>query len=588
MGISMFNPQDDAALFRPVPVANETSQHSHSVTVPVVIIGGGPTGLLQAYLLSQLGVKCLIVERYPERLGAPKAHALSPRSLELLRQFNLDVREIRQLGTRRRDAFWVNFLTNLSGEQVGVLPYERMDVDVLRDTPEMIHNIPQPVFEQFITNVLAKDSNVDLRKGLSFVSLDQDSNGVTTTVEERATGHRFQIRSKYLIACDGASSKVRSFLGIESDGEDSYETMMTIHFNADLRRIVGKRVGMLHWIMDPLASGFIIAYDLSGNSVLISNFDANKYPVENWNNELCRKVVVSALGTEAPFDILSYRPWLLRRKVARSYRQGNVFLAGDAAHSFPPTGGLGLNSGLADVHNLAYKISFVLNGQAGESLLNTYEADRRHVAIVNSMQSVKNGQQIFGLLKTLGLGEDLVAARKNLYANIKDPAKMKAIDQGVEGQREHFDNLELHIGYVYGSQEIPPHASKYAPKFQVGARLPHAWIRMKDSILQPVDVSYVDEFTKEDIELRRYSTLDLCDFDKFTLIGDLEVPGVKTCRVGKDFEVIGSAGQEWLQGAGLRDGGGLLVRPDQHILMVLTKDTQVEDVKQCMRRHLGV
>ncbi len=77
------------------------------------------------------------MERYPERLGAPKAHALSPRSLELLRQFNLDVKRIRQLGTRRRDAFWVNFLTNLSGQQVGVLPYERMDVDVLNDTPEV-------------------------------------------------------------------------------------------------------------------------------------------------------------------------------------------------------------------------------------------------------------------------------------------------------------------------------------------------------------------------------------------------------------------------------------------------------------------
>jgi hypothetical protein len=85
-------------------------------------------------------VKCLIIERYPERLGAPKAHALSPRSLEICRQFDLDVRRIRQLGTRRTDAFWVNFLTNLSGKSVGVLPYERMDVDVLQHTPEV--NLP--------------------------------------------------------------------------------------------------------------------------------------------------------------------------------------------------------------------------------------------------------------------------------------------------------------------------------------------------------------------------------------------------------------------------------------------------------------
>ena len=118
---------------------------------------------------------------------------------------------------------------------------------------------------------------------------------MTTTVEERATGHQFQIRSSYVVGCDGARSKVRDCLGIECDGEDSCEwskalsarvaneasdeTMMTIHFNADLRPIVKQRVGMLHWILDPLTQGFIIAYDLSGNSVLISNFDVSGCPL---------------------------------------------------------------------------------------------------------------------------------------------------------------------------------------------------------------------------------------------------------------------------------------------------------------------
>jgi 2-polyprenyl-6-methoxyphenol hydroxylase-like FAD-dependent oxidoreductase len=234
-----------------------------------------------------------------------------------------------------------------------------MDTAVLDETPEMIHNIPQPVFEQFVTEHISADPNVDIRKGISFNSLVTESNSVLTTVEERATGGIYQIRSRHVIACDGAKSKVREFLGIESDGEDSYETMMTIHFNANLRPVVGKRVGMLHWIMDTVAAGFIIRYDLDGNQVLISNFDADKHPVNTWNEELCRSVVTSAIGQDVPFDVLSYRPWILSRKVAKSYRMRNVFLAGDAAHSFPPTGGLGLNSGLADVHNLAYKIAAV-------------------------------------------------------------------------------------------------------------------------------------------------------------------------------------------------------------------------------------
>ncbi len=125
------------------------------------------------------------------------------------------------------------------------------------------------------------------------------------------------------------------------------------------------------------------------------------------------------------------------------------------------------------------------------------------------------------------------------------------------------------------------------PKFKVGARLPHAWIRPAQTTLAPVDVSYVDEFSSEDIQLRQYSTLDLCDFDKFTLIGDLEVPGVKTCRPGRDFELVGPGGEEWLEAAGCRKGGGLLLRPDQHILMVLDASTTVQDVQRVMKQHLG-
>jgi 2-polyprenyl-6-methoxyphenol hydroxylase-like FAD-dependent oxidoreductase len=122
--------------------------------VPVLIVGGGPTGLLSAYLLSKLGgrqcfpllhtyvancclVPSLLIEKYPQRLAAPKAHALSPRSLELCRQFGLDTQAIRKLGSPRDDAYWVNFVTNLSGERIGVLPYERMDAEVLDETPEV-------------------------------------------------------------------------------------------------------------------------------------------------------------------------------------------------------------------------------------------------------------------------------------------------------------------------------------------------------------------------------------------------------------------------------------------------------------------
>ena len=166
-------------------------------------------------------VKCTIIERYARRLAAPKAHALSPRSLEICRQVGLDANRIRQSGTPRGEAYWVNFITNLSGEKIGVLPYERMDVDVLDDTPEMIHNIPQPDFEDYLYERLPKD--VEVRRNASFVTCREEGDYVYTTVDDRTTGEHYIVRSQHVIACDGSHSKVRSHLGIECDGEDSCE-----------------------------------------------------------------------------------------------------------------------------------------------------------------------------------------------------------------------------------------------------------------------------------------------------------------------------------------------------------------------------
>ena len=189
--------------------------------VPVLIIGGGPTGLLQAYLLSRLGVRSLVVERHPKRTDAPKAHALSPRSLEICRQFGLDMGRIRRLGTQRDDARWVNFQTTLSGIPLGRLPYERMDTEVLDVTPEMIHNVPQPAFEQYISEELKKQSTAQVWKGASFLSLEQKKDAVTTLLEDRGTGNTYKVESQFAIACDGARSQVREFVGIKTDHEDS-------------------------------------------------------------------------------------------------------------------------------------------------------------------------------------------------------------------------------------------------------------------------------------------------------------------------------------------------------------------------------
>lgn len=385
---------------------------------------------------------------------------------------------------------------------------------------------------------------------------------------------------------------------------------MTIHFSANLREVVGDRVGMLHWLFDPLASGFIITYDLSGNAVLITNFDPDKYPVESWNEDLCRHVLKGAIGKDVVSKVLSYRPWILSRKVAKSYRQGNLFLAGDAAHSFPPTGGLGLNSGLADVHNLAFKVAHALRQDTNSTLLESYTEERRHVAEVNSRQSVKNGQKIFGLLKALGTAgiSDINEGRKNLLKTINDPEKMKDVNSGVEDQREHFDNLNLHIGYVYGDTQAPGHASHFTPSFRPGARLPHAWLQgsLPASVpqLKPINLEYIKEFSAEQIKARQYSTLDLCAPDAWTVLLPVNdntlnkaIPAMvtnhgnikfNTLTLGKDFDVARvSASQDWLNQSGLTQGRALLIRPDQHIFGSFGTEIEARELDQQISNFLG-
>jgi 2-polyprenyl-6-methoxyphenol hydroxylase-like FAD-dependent oxidoreductase len=200
---------------------------------------------------------------------------------------------------------------------------------------------------------------------------------------------------------------------------------------------------MLHWILDPEARGFIIAYDIEYNHVLIHNIDPNRDPIASFSPDKCMDIVRAAIGQDIPVDFQCSMPWVLRRKVANQYFSGRVVLAGDSAHSFPPTGGLGLNSGIGDAHNLSYKLSAWYHGWANlDTVLHTYEAERRPVAISNAIQSVKNGRKIFSLLKAVkNTNPDPEIARQEMAEALADPRQMAYIQTLIADQAEHFDNV---------------------------------------------------------------------------------------------------------------------------------------------------
>lgn len=315
-----------------------------------------------------------------------------------------------------------------------------MDVDVLEDTPEMFHNVPQPAVEQIIADTI--HGKVEIRKNHTFVSCIEDDSGVQCTVEDRASGALYTIRSRFLVACDGAKSKVRQHLGIESDGEDSELALMTIEIDADLRTLVKDKPAILFWVVNPEAHGTIIGYDLSKKQVMTTQFDPKTHPPDTWNEAHCRKLIDSALGSEIQYSIRSYRPWIMKRQVANAYRRGNIFLAGDAAHSFPPSAGIGLNSAIGDVHNICWKLAALSHGWGGDKLAASYEMERRRIAVINSMQSVSNGKKIYGLIKQLSApGSSPQDSWTHLRQSLGDPEQRRVMLESINQRAENFDNV---------------------------------------------------------------------------------------------------------------------------------------------------
>lgn len=432
-----------------------------------------------------------------------------------------------------------------------------------------------------------------------------------STVEDTFTGEEMKIESSLVIACDGANSRVRKSVGIQSEGEETADTMMTIHFNADLRRVVGKNTGMLHWILDPEARGFIIAYDIEENHVLIHNIDPERDPIASFDPNRCMDIVKAAIGKDIPIDFQCSMPWVLRRKVASQYFKGRVVLAGDSAHSFPPTGGLGLNSGISDAHCLAYKISSWYHGYANlKTMLNAYEMERRPVAIRNAIQSVKNGRKIFDLLKAIrNTDPDPVIARREMMAALRDPRQLAKIQQMIADQAEHFDNLNRHLGYVYDPAWRPSSGNIYVPLYRRGARLVHAWIKPRTACvneLRPVDLSYLEgDLSRDKMAAWQYSILDVVPTTGYLLVfqgsnwalrarqlqvffGGCRIP-LYTAEIGKDFEFVDKVrAKVWLHGYGFDNGNALLIRPDQHIESILPERLQMQTVLDGVLYSLGI
>jgi 2-polyprenyl-6-methoxyphenol hydroxylase-like FAD-dependent oxidoreductase len=520
-------------------------------TTDILIVGAGPVGLTGALIAHELGLSVRIVERRPTAQSAPAAHVINARTFEIWRQIGLDVEKIRSSAQSPDKAGLVHWVTRLGEKVLGTLQYEQQGDDNLSVTPTPLRNLSQHLLEPLLVSEL-KNRGIDVEYASTWGSFSESSDGITSTVSK--DGQSEDISSKWLIACDGASSSVRNACGISMVGPDNLQKFFTVHFKADLNSLTASNPGILYWICDPRAGGTLISH--GGDNEWVYMYPIAEDDEAQMSPSECDQLIRNAIvPTSATITVLRQSSWTMTSQIADSYRLKCVLLAGDAAHRFPPSGGMGLNTGVGDIHNLMWKINRIEEGFADASLLDTYDKERRPIAERNAQASMDNAFKMFDVFMALGIDPDKEIAYSNLNKVLQDSEALEVLDRAIENQATHFDMLGLQIGYRYilpaSTTDLEPLTDEiirnYRPSIEAGNRLPHGWIEQNGE---------------------KISSLDLVSLDEYSIIGGSgfvsELPHFK---IGRDFQ---DTENWWSQILGLSSKEGLLVRPDQHIELRLS------------------
>ena len=450
------------------------------IDAPVVIIGAGPVGLATALVLGRYGVRSMVFEQYDGINPHPRAHVVNTRSMELFRTWGI-ADAVRADAVDPAWAATILWKQTLAGEPLGRIDLVEGPEDQLlrriHASAEQLTSCAQDRVQRHLLDAVLAQGMATVHYSTTVVEVTDLGDSVDVTVE--GVGGRQMLRTCYAVAADGATGGLRDTLGIAMDGSPVLGHQLNIYFHADLSPWMREDPALLVWLINSASPGLLIGMDGARRWTFQRTIDPAAESPQDYPPERCAQIIREAVGTtELDVDVRSVGPWTMTARTAETYRSGRVFLVGDAAHQFPPTGGLGMNSGLADADNLGWKLAAVLRDGASDALLDTYERERRPVAVGNARHSMLNAIK----MAEVGIGPETTRIAGRLES--PDPAvaaaERRRIAEAIPPQRPHFDALNQEIGYVYGaarhSDDAPVSATDYAPIAVTGARLPHAWI----------------------------------------------------------------------------------------------------------------
>lgn len=491
---------------------------------PVLIAGGASVGLSLAAELGWRNIPCLLVEQRAEVNPHPRANAVGNRTMEYFRRWGVDKKLINKgiPAHLPADYHWVSSMHGKSLHRLSMSSYEALekarDEGVADPYAEMYWSpyLKTIVGQQHVETalkdyVLTRDS-VDARFGWELTDFSQEKSGVDARIRNVATGEIQAVSADYLVGCDGGRSLVRETLGVPMSGRSGLARFVSIYFRApDFMSAHAFGHGNIYFPLHKSCRGFLLNWD---GGTLWTYHLIMPDGVE-WTDIDPKAAITRLLGKTIDLDIIEVQPWTAHALVADQYRVGRAFLAGDAAHKFTPTGGLGMNTGVGDAVELGWKLAAVVQGWAPDALLDSYHTERHPIGVRNTREAADNFDKLYSVMQ---YGDELdaedaagQALRERLGAELRSQEKILASSGVLLGYRYN----DSPICIPDGTPEPADDPRRYVPVARPGHRAPHVWLSSTEALFdrfgagfnllnftgQPVAHAWSDEARRRGIPL---------------------------------------------------------------------------------------
>lgn len=461
-----------------------------TLIVDVLIAGGGPCGLMLAIELGRRNIRCLLVDAKPGTAFNPQANATQARTMEHFRRLGF-AHEVRSMGLPPDHPTDIAYLTRFAGIELARLrlptaaaaPQAIKNMSGSWSAAELPHRVSQKYVEVCLHRHAQQQASVDMRYGWQLTTFQDTGDGIDATVQSVNGDESLNVKAAYLVGADGARSFVRHELGIAWGGATGFKRkfmggkMLAVYLKApDFYARNPNDRSWMYVVVNPELRAFIMSVD--GVSEFAFHIQmADDAATEALSEADARRLFAQAYGQAIDIEILSMATWMAGHAlVAESFQQGRVFLGGDAAHLFTPTGGLGYNTAVEDAVNLSWKLASVLKGQAPEALLDSYALERHPLAMRNTGYARQFADSI-------GLFE--AAPELEAPSPEGEAARATASDYLNGHVRREFNIPGVTFGGRYhgspiivddGTTAPPDAANSYMPCATPGGRPPHAWL----------------------------------------------------------------------------------------------------------------